>query len=242
MACVVVAAALAIGALVSAIVMSIAATNASAERSLRAREGVAAQAEVVSFEVRRGKNARRIVSYRFETDGRSYTGRTRLRTSDRREFASGMLVPVMYVQSDPSINWMSGYEADDGFPLWAIPLVSASLLAGAFGTAWGLRRQWRLLSEGRVALARVTGHKKVHRDKGTVFRVTYEYEDLNGGKHVARHDAGKTPPPIGTVVPLVYHRDNPKWSAAYPLQLVRTVRQPSAPHAVSHLTSRRMQR
>ena len=87
--------------------------------------------------------------------------------------------------------------------------------------ARSVRRQWILLSEGRVAQARVIGTKKVRRDKRTAFRVSYEFQTLSGAKQTSRYEVGKTPPPIGTVIPIVYHRDKPQWSAKYPFQLVR---------------------
>lgn len=222
-ACTVAAVAMAIGALVSAVAMSVAYVRSGEQRELRQREGVEVQAEVVEVARRGGENPRRIITYRFEADGRSYTGSARLRARDRREVGQLSLIAVGYVRSDPATNWMIGYERDR-FPLFVIPIVSLSLLAGAAAIAWNVRRQWRLLSEGRVAQGRVTGHKKVFRDKRRVNRVSYEFEDLNGTTHSARFDSGKTPPPIGTRLPVVYHRDNPRWSAVYPMQFVRTAR------------------
>lgn len=55
---------------------------------------------------------------------------------------------------------------------------------------------------------------------GTRFRVS-EFETISGAKQTSRCEVGKTPPAIGTVIPIVYHRDRPQWSASYPLQLVR---------------------
>jgi hypothetical protein len=87
--------------------------------------------------------------------------------------------------------------------------------------ARSVRRQWVLLTEGRVARARVIGTKKVRSDHGTRFRVSYEFQTLSGATQTSRCEVGKTPPQIGAVIPIVYHRDKPQWSAAYPFQLVR---------------------
>ena len=87
-----------------------------------------------------------------------------------------------------------------------------------------MRRQWILLSEGRVAQARVIGSKKVSRDKARAYRVSYEFQTLSGAKQTSRCEVGKTPPPIGAMIPIVYHRDKPPWSATYPMQLVRPER------------------
>lgn len=113
-----------------------------------------------------------------------------------------------------------------GVPLWAIPLVPASLLVATAGIVHGLRRSWMLLSEGRPALALVTSQKKVHRDKHTAYEITCEFLDLSGAMHTMRYDATKSPPPIGSELAIVYHRDDPRWHAVYPLRLVRPVRAP----------------
>jgi hypothetical protein len=117
-----------------------------------------------------------------------------------------------------------------GVPLWAIPLIPASLLAAVWGIVHGLRRSWMLLSEGRAAQARVVNQKKVHRDKHTAYQITCEFRDLSGATHTMRYDVMKAPPAIGSELTIVYHRDDPRWHAVYPLRLVRPVRAPQRAH------------
>jgi uncharacterized protein DUF3592 len=222
-AVVVTAIVLAIGALASAIVMLVVYTRSESERQLREQDRVTAVAEVVQIAVGRGEEERRTVTYRYDVDGRRYTGTARLRESDRRDLKNGDPIQIGYLASRPQTNWLTGYERR-GFPIWTIPLVSLSLLLAAAAVARSVRRQRILLSEGRAAQARVISTKKVHRDHGTAFRISYEFQTLSGAKQTSRCEVGKTPPPIGTVIPIVYHRDKPQWSAAYPLKLVRPVR------------------
>ena len=113
-----------------------------------------------------------------------------------------------------------------GVPLWVIPLIPASLLVAVAGIARGLRRNWMLLSEGRAAQGRVISQKKVHRDKHTAYQITCEFRDLSGALHTMRYDVMKAPPAIGAELTIVYHRDDPRWHAVYPLRLVRPVRAP----------------
>jgi hypothetical protein len=214
------AVACAVGALVAGIVMSVAYMRASDERHLRERDGVVVDAAVVQVVERRGDGPHRIVTYRYEVDGRSYSGRTALRNRDRRTLRPGASVRIGLVPSQPEHSWMIGYERT-GFPLWVIPLTVSSLLVAAIGLVSIVRRQWILLSEGRPARARVTALKKVSSDKGKKYRVSYEYKTLSGALQHARCEMGKTPPAIGAVIPVVYHRDRPEWSATYPMQLVR---------------------
>ena len=211
---------MAVGALVSAIVMSIATL-----RAREPRERVTVSAQTLAVEQRRGEHPRRIVTYSFEVNGRSFQGRTRLQERDRREFLRGTPIPIEYVASDPELSWVVGYEPG-GVPPWAVPLLSGALLAAAAGITWRLRRDWVLLSEGRAALARVTSPKKVHRDKHTAYEITTVFQDLSGATHTMRYDASKTPPPVGTLVAIVYHRDNPRWNTVYPLKFVRPSRAP----------------
>jgi hypothetical protein len=215
--------ALAVAALVSAIVMSIAFAQSESERQRRQRESSTADAEVVQIAVTRGEQRGRTVTYRYEVDGRRYTGTARLRGSDRRDLKDGSLIRIGYLASRPETNWLTGYEPR-GFPLWAIPLVALSLLLAAAAVARSVRRQWILLAEGRVAQARVISTKKVRREHSTAFRVSYEFQTLSGATQTSRCEVGKTPPPIGTLIPIVYHRDKPQWSRAYPFELVRPAR------------------
>ena len=220
------AVAMALGALVAGIVMSVVYMRASDERQLRERDGVAADAAVVQVVERRGDGPHRVVTYRYDVSGRSYTGRATLRNSDRRVLRPGEPVRIGLVPSQPERSWMMGYERT-GVPLWEIPLTASSLFAAAMGLVWSVRRQWILLSEGRAARARVTALKRVSSDKGKRYRVTYEFQTLSGALQRSRSDIGKTPPAIGAIIPVVYHRDWPEWSATYPMQLVRPGRRVS---------------
>ena len=218
------AAAMAAGALASAIGLSIVFRRSVDDKERRARDAVAADARVEDVSVRRGEHPRRIVSYTYEADGRAFTGRVTLPERDVRAVRLGDSLPIAYVRSQPDRSWMPGYEPGSGLPLVLIPILPLSLLGGVAAIAWSVRRQWLLLSEGRVAHARVTGQKKVHSDKHRTWRVSYEFQALSGSTHTSHFEVGKSPPPIGTVVPIVYYRDAPGWSTLYPLQFVRPSR------------------
>lgn len=213
------AVAVAVGALAAGIVMSVIYVRSGDAHRIRERDSIVAAAEVVEVVVRRGEEPRRQVTYRYEAHGHSYTGRTRLRKSDRRVLRRGDPVQIGLVPSHPEESWLIGYPPS-GFPLWLIPLTVMFLLALAFLLAWNVRRQWTLLSEGRVARARVTEVKKVSSDKGKSYRVSYEFKTLSGATHTARCEIGKAPA-IGATIPVVYHRDQPEWTAMYPMKLVR---------------------
>lgn len=205
---------------VVAIVMSIVNARIDATRELRDRESLAADAEVIGVSERRGEHPRRIATYRYELDGRGYTGRASFDEKDRRELARGMPIRIEYLQSKPAESWIAG-DRPAGIPLWVAAVIALPLLVGAAAIGRSVRRQWILLSEGRAAQARVIAVKKTFRDHGTAFRVGYEFRTLSGGKQTSRCDVGKPAPPIGALIPIVYHRDEPAWSARYPLQFVQ---------------------
>ena len=122
---------MATGALAVAIGMSVAYIR-SGEARLRDGGSVAVEARVEDVFLRRGENPRRVVIYTYDVDGRTHTGRVVLRPRDRRAFAVGGSIPIRYVNSRPDQSWAIDYEPGT-FPLWLIPLVSISLLAGGAG-------------------------------------------------------------------------------------------------------------
>ena len=229
-----------VGAIASAVFLFLAYTQSEERRELRQREKRGIDAQVVAVARTGDEGRNRLVSYRFDVDGQSYTGRTRLRKGDRRPVAQGAQLSIEYMRSNPKESWIRGYEPER-FPFWVIPLVPMSLLLAATLMGTSVRRQWTLLTEGRVAQARVTAHKRIHIGDHKGFRVNCEFQDFSGALHTARYDSRKTPPPIGSVVPVVYHRDNANWSAFYPLKLVRpsrgiesgSKRSPTAPESWS---------
>jgi hypothetical protein len=84
-----------------------------------------------------------------------------------------------------------------------------------------IRRQRRLLTYGRGAVAVITGVEKKRSDKGTYWKVHYEWTLLSGAKRTGHYKHGKKQPPaIGTTIPIVYDRDQPSHHSKYPLSLV----------------------
>jgi hypothetical protein len=88
-----------------------------------------------------------------------------------------------------------------------------------------IRQQFGLLAYGRSAMAVVRALEKKRSDKGTYWRVTYEWQLLNGATRKGRYNHRRRPPPeIGTQIPIVYDPDQPWRNCRYPLPLVRIVR------------------
>jgi hypothetical protein len=209
---------LVLGAVTSAVLLSI-----QVARTRHPRERASTLAQTVAVELRDGEHPRRTVRYQFDVNGRAFTGRMTLPERDRRNVLEGAPIAVEYVASNPAKNWIAGYEPRP-VPAWIIPIISGALIAAAGAIAWGVRRDWVLLSEGRGALGRVIGQKKVRRGEHTAHQVTCTFEDFSGATRTMRYDVGKAPPATGAPITIVYHRDNPGWSHVYPLTFVRPAR------------------
>ena len=221
-----VAGALAAAAVISAVVMFFAYSRGEERQALRQREAVFTNAEITKITFSTEENERRpTVTFAYEVDGRSYVNRRRLRSSDRRVVAEGGTIPIGFLPSEPQTSWVEGYE-ERGFPIAVVPLVSGALLLAATLSAAAVRRQQTMLSEGRATLGRVVNHKKTSSSHGRTkgYRVTCEFKTLSGAPRSASYSTEKAPPPIGAIVPILYHRDNPKRTSGYPVPLVRTVR------------------
>jgi hypothetical protein len=215
---------LAAGSIVAAIALSIANARSADAARLRASDGVSAQATVAAARTTRGDSPRRVFTYRYDVDGRAYGGEARVRERDGRSIAAGDRIGIRYMRSAPERSWLAGSEASVDPPIFLIPLISLSMLGAAGALAWAVRRQWQLLAEGRPALARVTASKRVRGQHHHGYRVSYEFQTMSGATVSARSESGKMQPPVGATVAIVYHRESPKWSAVYPLQLVRPQR------------------
>ncbi|MCX6633192.1 MAG: hypothetical protein NTW28_36820 [Candidatus Solibacter sp.] len=101
-------------------------------------------------------------------------------------------------------------------PLWVPYLVAGQLAFTVTMMVIPLRRQNRLLTEGRPAPGRVTGIKKG--DKTLV--IQYEFRLLSGAVAKGRSNARRAPAGDALLC-VLYDPENPRRNALYPLSLVR---------------------
>lgn len=169
-----------------------------------------------------GDDAKLALTYQYEAGGVTRSGWARLSYSRWRRLKAGMTVGVAYRTSEPSTSWVVGAEPK-GMPMLAAVLAPLSLLVVAPLLAWQVRRQRRLLEEGRPALATVTAKRKVSSQHGSHVSVEYEFETMAGTRRKGRYRAQRKAPEVGEKLLVVYHPDEEKWSAKYPLPLVRVM-------------------
>ena len=135
-------------------------------------------------------------------------------------YAFGSATTVTYLPSHPGASWLSGStpSRDRIWPAYVVPVGGfvCTLLMVAL-----IRRQLEILRNGAPAVATVTKVKKGTSDHGTSWRVEYQWRLLSGATRTGRYNHNKRrAPEIGSVIPILYDRDEPKRSRKYPLSLV----------------------
>ena len=128
--------------------------------------------------------------------------------------------------SNPGLNCPS-YLTRQGMPRWLPFGIGFIMAAGGAAIALAVRRQTRLLADGRAAPALVTRLSNVARDShgGNHGRkYYYEFPVLSGA--IAKGHGGPTKrfPAVGSTLCVLYDPDNPAKNAPYPLSLVRVAR------------------
>jgi hypothetical protein len=167
-----------------------------------------------------GEESRHRIGYEFQHDGRTYAGAGKLPKRTWARLSVGSPVSVRYLPEQPQRNQLADAR-NSGMPLWFPPGLSVLLVAGALLLVWLIRRQMRLLSEGRPAVARVVKHTSGQHGKS----FTYEFPVLGGGTRKGSSGAEvRKPPAVGATLCVIYDRDNPGHNSPYPLSLVRVMR------------------
>lgn len=200
------------------------AVRQAGERRAMAVEGVDTSGVVTRLWRGTDKEKQPWVSYRFAADGREFEGRVRISLSRWKSLQAGSPVPVRYLLSDPSRNFAAG-RPPGVLPLWAPFVVAAAFCLLGVLCVVLIQIQRRLLMEGRVAPAVVTGHATHHTSHGGTFRsMTYMFPLLSGAAAKGKSNASGKLPVIGSVICVVYDPERPRRNQPYPLSLVRASR------------------
>ena len=185
-------------------------------------EAVSTSGEVTGLRKRgSGDDTKYWLDYSYGGGEAIYRGSAKIGAREWKRLRSGDTIEVVYRRSEPSQTWLPGHEPK-GVPSFAPVLTGLALLFPVPFLLYGLRRQKRLLEEGRAALAKVVKTKKIHHQHGTVYRVGYEFQTLSGGLAKGKADVNKNVPAEGSGIIVLYHPDDPAWNTRYPLCLVRT--------------------
>jgi hypothetical protein len=185
-------------------------------------ERVVTGAVVTDAEERgRGENRRSRLTYRYAVKGQEYSG-SGVR-ADRERYAEGSPIAVWYLPSEPAESWIDG-DTPRAESSWPALAVFGTCGAVALCLIMLVKRQSSLLTYGRPALAVIRKVEKKRSDTGTRWRVHYEWTLLSGATRMGKYtDSRKQQQVVGSVIPIVYDRDQPQRNSRYPLSFV-TVR------------------
>jgi hypothetical protein len=193
------------------------------DQRLLQEQGVNTDAQITRLWRSTGKDQQHLVSYRFTVQEREYVARKGVPPRIWQTLRTGSSLPVRFLPSNPKVNHPTGWD-DTTMPFWVPYLVAGELAVIASLLTFLLRRQMRLLTEGRPAPGIVTGHRRTR--GGTVIR--YEFVLLNGATANGRGKS-RRPPAIGSQVCVLYDAENPRRNAPYPLCLVKLTKSLKTP-------------
>ncbi len=210
------------GALVAGIALSAVIAVQLREARLLREEGVVTEGRITRLWRDRDKSKQPRMSYSYTSRGQTYEKDAKVSTRVWAGLRTGLPLPVRYVPSEPEISVPFDRERTV-LPLWLPPAMAFGLGLIGFLITLPLRKQRRLLSEGRAAPGLVTQAGKVRRGPHgqAMGKIHYEFSLLSGA--VVRGTAGpvKNPPDVDAVITVLYDAEEPAQNAVYPLTLVR---------------------
>jgi len=219
----VVAAMMLLGAVAAGIGLGTTARRQAKDQRLLQEQGVNTDAQITRVWRSTGKDQQHLVSYRFTVQESEYVARKGVPPRIWQTLRAGSSLLVRFLPSNPKVNHPIGWD-DTPMPNWVPSLVSGELAVIAVVLAMLLRKQVRLLTEGRPAPGIVTGWRRTK--GGTVLR--YEFVLLNGATAKGRGKS-RRPPAIGSPICVLYDPENPRRNAPYPLCLVKLTKSLNTP-------------
>ena len=223
-----------LGAVAAGIGLGTTARRQAKDQRLLQEQGVNTDARITRVWRSGDKNQQHLVSYRFTVQEREYVARKGVPPRIWQDLRAGSSLPVRFLPSNPKVNHPTGWD-DTPMRPWVAYLVSGELVAIALVLTILLRKQMRLLTEGRPAPGIVTGQRRTK--DGTVIR--YDFTLLNGATAKGRGQS-RRPPAIGSsdLRALRPRKPAPECAlSAHPGQVDQV-----AEHAVGRLLHRRLDR
>jgi hypothetical protein len=156
------------------------------------------------------------IRYKFSVGNEVYQNTVELPTNYHIDSSVGETISIRFLPSDPAVNYPSTW----GFPVWRdfVPNLFMLLfpVLGCVGAVF-LYRERHLARKGLVADGRVTGCEP----NGRKFKVYYEFLTENDmtfegvDNYSDEYD-------VGSKIPVIYLRKNPRRNDSYPMTSYRT--------------------
>jgi hypothetical protein len=192
-----------------------------AERDAVLSSGIVTDGVVVRLKRESKDSKRATVYYAFSANGRAFESHAKVPIARWSALRAGATLPIRYADENPELNVPDG--AVPGVMPAAMPYILSPLLLVIGVISWfGLEYQRRLLSDGRAVLAVIRNVKKQRTQHGgTILRVRYDFQLLNGATQTGSVQTGGAVPEVGSSIAVLYDADQPRRSRPYPLSLVR---------------------
>jgi hypothetical protein len=188
--------------------------------SLLRTDGVITDARIVRTGVDSSKDHEPFVVFEFNANGQRYERRMTIHRRDTETYPVGATARIRYLPDNPKQSWLEGY-GPEGPPAWVPWFAPLPLAIGAVAISFDVRRQRRLLAEGKVAQGRIVSYRRVYTGKTSNYRATYELRTASGSVYKAKVCSNRRPAEPGSRVTMLYNQDNPKQAAPYPMQFVK---------------------
>jgi hypothetical protein len=217
------AVALGLGAAAAGAGLGILARSQAAELRQLEREGMVTEGRITRLWRSSGKDRQPWLAYSFTLDGQTHEQKAKVPLLAWKSYKVGSALAVRYIPSRPGINHPLGHALEP-IPPWVPAFVALALASGGLLATLPIRRQRRLLADGRPSPGLVAKHgKRVRTSHGSDLGVRYEYEFLLLSGAIAKGQAGptKSPPAIGSTIAVLYDPDNPRENAPFPFSLAK---------------------
>jgi hypothetical protein len=208
---------LGVGAVACVVTFHVKNVLAEQARGRLAAEGVESEATVVRLWREGSKRRETWVQLRWTAGHREYVRATRIGSGEWARLSTGDRLPVRYLASNPERAFLPGHEPS------APHVEELFVLGGPLAFAAGcmvhaLRRERRLLAEGRAARGRIVSSRR----RGSETVLEYEFTTLSGALVRGRAVERRRRPPVGADTCVIYDPDEPhRRTALYPFVLVR---------------------
>jgi hypothetical protein len=151
------------------------------------------------------------VRYRFVVDGVPYLGEAEMKTGHSVIPLPGKEISILYLPANPQINQPSKWEWFSAWDIFRPIYVLLTIVISAILIGVGLRQR-TLVRMGVVVEGRVASCVR----NEEVFRVHYRFESEGGLAWEGSSDVADEYE-VGTSIPVIYLRDNPKRNDRYPV-------------------------
>jgi hypothetical protein len=160
------------------------------------------------------------LEYRFTMDGRTYGGAAPVKERHWKSLGVGLPIAIRYLPSAPDRNYPSTDPPRRIVP-WGVCLLFGFVAVLGVRMYLKVRRERRLLEDGRPAPALVTRLKKWWTEDGLKYIVHYRFSLPDGATYKGRSNFHAKPIPEGSVICILYDPDNPLCSDPYRLRTVK---------------------